>query len=254
MQRRSFLAGAVGVAGGLAGCSGLLPGSGDSNGGGGDGPAATVRDLYEEFLDGNVGGANAYIHSDAEIDPLTQSAADRFQALDVRVESVEVVEQSDDRATVEVTISAVPDGSSERQTLPSSRLELRTENGEWKVFDDGSSEGPSAPSVQWDSSERTDADGSVTAVVFEHGGGDTVQSGTLSARVSGSSAAAPGGNNVATGTALVVPTEGTGNSMAASTEIVLVWTDPEEGNSQILASHTLGNPTVGTLGETLRIE
>jgi hypothetical protein len=114
--------------------------------------------------------------------------------------------------------------------------------------------GPSAPSVQWESSERTDADGSVTAVEFVHAGGDTVQSGTLSARVAGEAASAPSGNEVTAGTTIVVPLEGRGNSLTESTEIELVWSDPEGDTSQILASHTLGSPTVGTLGEQLRIE
>ncbi|AGN02470.1 hypothetical protein L593_12655 [Salinarchaeum sp. Harcht-Bsk1] len=255
MQRRAFLAGAVGIAGGLAGCSDVLPGSGDSNDGGDDGPAGAVRGLYEAAFSGDVEEANAYIHSEADLDPLTQSQADSFQAVDARVESVEVVEQSGDTATVQARLSAVPDDSSERQTLPSIRLELRTENGEWKVYDDASADdAPVAPRVQWESSERTDADGSVTAVTFTHAGGDTVPSGTLSVRASGSTASAPNGTDVTAGTTLVVPTEGRGNSMAASTDILLGWSNPDDGSSQILAEHTLTSPTVGTLAERLRLE
>jgi hypothetical protein len=253
MQRRRFVATATAGFAGLAGCAGFRSGSDDSNDGG-DGPDDAARKLFEAAFEGDVEGANAYLHSDAEIEPVDSGDVEAFQNADAQVESVEVVEQSGDTATVSVTYSALPVGGSERDTA-TVRLDLRTEDGEWRVYDDvGSDGGPAAPAVQWESAERTDADGSVTAVEFVHAGGDTVQSSTLSARVSGETASAPSGSEITAGTTLVVPLEGQGNSLPDSTQIELVWSDPDEDSSQILASNALGSPSVGTLGEQLRIE
>jgi hypothetical protein len=263
MQRRSFLVMSAAGLAGLAGCAGVLSDSDDSNDGG-DGPDDAARNLFEAAFDGDVGGANAYLHSDAEIDPVESDDVEAFQNADAQVESAEVVEQSGNTATVSVTYSALPIGGSERNTT-TVHLQLRTEDGEWRVYDsaaadDGTGDdesadgGPVAPAVQWESTDRTDADGSVTAVEFVHAGGDTVQSSTLSARVSGETASAPSGSEITAGTTLVVPLEGQGNSLPDSTQIELVWSDPDEDSSQILASYALGSPSVGTLGEQLRIE
>lgn len=257
MQRRSFVALATTGLAGLAGCAGVLSGSDGSNDDG-DGPDDAARSLFEAAFDGDVEEANAYIHSDAEIEPVEPSDVEAFQNADAQVESVEVVEQSGDTATVSVTYSALPVSGSERDTA-TVRLELRTESGEWRVYDDAAADatgdgGPAAPAVRWEPNERTDGDGSVTAVGFVHSGGDTVQSGTLSARVTGDAASAPSGSEIQTGTTVVVPLEGEGDSLPESTEIELVWSDPDGDSSQILATHTLGNPSVGTLGEQLRIE
>lgn len=252
MQRRTFLAVSVGAVGSLAGCSGIL---GDS---GGDSdpssPDEVARAFVEAIVEGDVAGANDLLHPDSPDVEVGQSNVESFQSVDASVEDVTVESRNDSSATVHVLISGTTeDGDSGTVTFP---FELRRRDGGWLVYEDLRATGspPRAPAVQWETSERTDADGSVTAVTFMHGGGDTVPSGTLSARVDGVVASTPSGSDVMAGTTLVVPTDGGGNSMSESTEIALVWSDPDGGDSQTLAAHTLGSPAVGTLGETISVE
>lgn len=253
MQRRSFVGLATAGLAGLAGCAGVLSDSDDSDD---DGPDGAARNFLEAAFDGDVEGTNAYLHSDAEIEPFGQEYAEEYQRVDARVESVEVVEQSGDTATVSVTASAQRPGGSERQST-TVRVELRREDGEWRVYDGSTGESESesvGPSVRWDATSHDDADDSVTAVEFVHIAGDTIQSGTLSARVSGNSASAPSGTEITVGAGVVVPLEGAGNSLPESTEIELVWSDPDGDSSQILTTYALERPSVGTLGEQLRID
>jgi len=249
MQRRSFLAASVGAVGSLAGCSGILgssDGSSDTSS-----PADVSRALVQALIDGDVAAANDLLHPDSPDGEVEQSNAESFQSVDASIEDVAVASQEGSTATVNVVISAeTEDGESGTVTFP---FEVRKHDGDWLVYEDLRATGspPRAPSVQWESTERTDADGSVTAVTFTHGGGDTIQSGSLSARVGESTAPAPEGTDVTAGTTLVVPTEGRGNSMTSSTTVYLTWSDPDGDQSQDLGAHTLSSPTVGTLGETL---
>lgn len=109
--------------------------------------------------------------------------------------------------------------------------------------------------MQWESVTRTSDEGEVTAVAFTHSGGDTVDSSTLQARAGGSTAETAGtGSDVVAGTVLVVPFDGAGTPLDASGEVHLEWNDPDSSATQTLAQHTLGNETVGSLGEQFRIE
>lgn len=252
MRRRSYLAGSVGLIGGLAGCAGIL---GDSGGSGDPSdPDEVAAAFIEAIADGDVAAANDLLHPESPGSEVDQSTVEEFQSRDASVDDVTVEFRNDTTARVDVVVRAnTEDGDSGTVTFP---FELRKRDGEWLVYEDLSATGspPRAPQVQWESSERTDADGSVTAVTFTHGGGDTVPSGTLSVHADASAATATDGTDVTAGTTLTAPTDGRGNSIAASTAFELVWSDPDGGDSQVLVSHTLGGPTVGTLSEAVQIE
>lgn len=253
MRRRTVLAGSAGLIAGLAGCSGIL---GDSDGGNGEpsSPAEVARALVEALIEGDVDAANDLIHPDAPAGGVDQSNVESFQSVDASIEDVAVESRDESTAMVHVVVRAeTGDGESGAITFP---FELRKHDGEWLVYEDHRATGspPRAPSVQWESSERTDADGNVTAVAFQHGGGDTVPSGTLAAHVEGLTASAPEGTDVQTGTTLVVPTDESGDSISASADVFLIWSDPDGGQSQELAVHSLTSPAAGTLGQPLRID
>lgn len=250
MRRRTYLAASVGVVGSLAGCAGILENSGDSNDGG-DGPGDAVRALYETAFDGNLEQANTHVHSEATIEAVDQSDIDQFQRTDAQIENVTVVDQSGDTATVETTLSAQPTDAAGRvnQTV---RFDLRRNDGKWKVYGNAGRPGSTAPMSSWETAERTDADGSVTAVEFTHVSGEGIDSEALSVRVNGETATAPGDTTVRAGTTLVAPLEGPGNSLPASTDVTLIWSS--SGEDAQLASHALGSPSVGTLGDSIRID
>jgi len=123
--RRRFLgAAAAAVTVASAGCSGLL------GGGGGSSPDATVREFYSALNEGDAQAANALIHPNATSPEVTQEQAQQFSEFDLEVQSTEVVEQGDDRAVVRVNASVM--GQSQ-----STQLELRTHEGEWKLWSSG---------------------------------------------------------------------------------------------------------------------
>jgi len=252
MRRRTVLTGCVGLAGGLAGCAGIL---GDSDGGSGDpsGPAGVARAFFAAGIGGDVETANDLMHPESPDGEIDQSNVESFQSADASVEDVSLESRDDSTARVDVVIRAhTEDGDSGTVTFP---FELRTHDGEWLVYEDLRATGspPRPPAVQWESSERAGDDGSVTAVEFQHGGGDTVSSGTLSARVEGFTASAPEGTDVQAGTTLAVPLDADGDSIPTSRDVFLLWSDPESDQLE-LAAHTLSSQSVGTLGEALRID
>lgn len=258
MRRRTFIAGSIGMLGSLAGCSGIL---GDSDDSGSEsetdrGPAETVEAFYEAALDGDGQTARSYIHPDAELPPPSDQAIQQLQSSSLQLEGTTVVESGDDEATVEVTVSQETMGGERRERTV--EYLLRRADGEWLLYDQpipGSDGGPNAPTVQWDMSERTNDAGAVTAVVFEHNGGDNVDPSTLTATVDGSTVAASGASStVDVATLVVVPFDGGGESVGTGTTVELVWTDPEGSSSQTLASFTLTSDTAGSPAGQLRIE
>ena len=100
--------------------------------------------------------------------------------------------------------------------------------------------GPSAPSVQWDSSDDTVRNHPI--VYFEHGGGDTIDDpGTLS--VTGTSNAT-GYTDGSTYSSLSAASEiSTGGSVYANassslgSEYVLIWSSPDSDSTQELATY-----------------
>lgn len=250
MYRRTYLALSTGAIAGLAGCSGILGGSDGS--GEPSGPVAVARAFFEATIDGDVEAANGYQHPESPDPPIGQSNVESFQSANARVESASEASE-DDAVIVHVVVSA-EDDSGERGTV-TYPLEMRQDGDEWHVYEDlrATDTRPRPPVVQWEPSERTDADGSATALEFTHTAGDAIDSGTLSVRVKDETVSSPSGTNVIAGTTIVVPLEGRGDSLPASTEVTLLWSSSDDGTSQPVASHVLSSPTVGTLGESIRI-
>lgn len=253
MRRRTYLAGSIGALGSLAGCAGILGDSGDSESGD-RGPAETIEAFYEAALNGDAEAVRSYLHPEAKVPAPTDEEVESVPQSGLELEGTTVVESGDDEATVEATVSEETD-TGERRERPVQFM-LRRDDGEWKIYDQSlaGSEGSAVPQVVWESSERTEG-GATTAVVFEHGGGDTIDSSTLSATVTGSTVDAPGAaSEVMTGTAVVVPFGDGGEPLESGETVELVWTDPDNGTSSIIASFTLSSDTVGSPAEQLRIE
>lgn len=98
---------------------------------GGRGPAETVEQFYVAVDNGNRERANELIHSDSPMEDVSVLGTVFGSAIDITVEQTEVVEKSDDSATVRATLTVSSSGSSETSETD---VELRTENGEWKIW------------------------------------------------------------------------------------------------------------------------
>lgn len=122
MRRREYMVATAAAATtvGLAGCSG------------GSGPAATVEQFYSALQDGDTERATELVHSESPMAGSVEMAAGMLSEMDFSVDSTEVLEESDSRATVEVTVTVTMSGETETST---ETVELRKEDGEWKLWE-----------------------------------------------------------------------------------------------------------------------
>lgn len=251
MRRREYLAGSIGLVGSLAGCTDVLDGFDDSESEDDRGPAATVEAFYEAVLNGDAETARSYFHPDAGSRPSDEYVAD-VQQSSLQLERTRVIVEDEEEATVEATLSREMENG---ERVLHRDFTLQRVDGEWKIYRVPTARwGPAVPQAQWDVTERTES-GAVTAVVFEHSSGDTIDSSTLSSTFSGYTVGAPGtASDVTAGTSVVVPFDDEGTSVASGTTVDLTWADPEGGRWRNLASVTLTNDTAGSPAEQLRIE
>ena len=94
----------------------------------------------------------------------------------------------------------------------------------------GSETGPAAPQASWEFSSSSSSQFTIT-----HKGGETVDGGALSIEGSGSSVDNPfGTGDVSSGDSTSAIT-----SFSGGTDVSLVWTNPEDDQTQILAEYTV---------------
>lgn len=254
MRRRELLATVPTLALATAGCSNPL--GGDDSGDSDRGPAETAREFWEAAFDGRIGDANALLHPETRIDPVSPEEAQTFQNAQARVESVSLVSMEGDTAIVAVTLSSVRDGS--RQSGPETRFELRRADGEWRMYGvaGATDDGPAAPSVQWDVEERVRNE-QIVAIEFMHNGGDSVESQRLVAVAENDTAGPPLTSDTMTaGDAIVVPLDDQGEPLPAGTEIDIRWRGPDGRDDSVVGEHMLSghHPTAGGIGPRLSLE
>ena len=121
LSRRQVLGiGGAGVAVAAVGGFLLLGGSG--------GPGGTAESFMNALISGDPQGAADLLHPDAQVGQAQLATiATGLSQLDASVEGSEVTEETEDRATVEVTVAA------QGQTQPVTH-DMRTANGEWRVY------------------------------------------------------------------------------------------------------------------------
>ena len=147
--RRRYLVAAVGVAG-LSGCQDVLSGSdGPSGDDGSDdesddtpesestGPKEVVTTFYRALNQGEFEAANERLHSETLEQPVTEDRYSQFAENELSVESVEMLEDGESKAIVRTDIRIQPPDGSEPIT-DSLEIELRTENGDWRLYASGS--------------------------------------------------------------------------------------------------------------------
>ena len=103
--------------------------------GGSGGPAGTVRSFVGALNSGNQEEAEAMVHPDSpQKGQLTGSQMGMLESMEVSVTSTEVLSKTETEATVEATISLGSGSASQEST---STWELRTHEGEWKIYSSG---------------------------------------------------------------------------------------------------------------------
>ncbi|ELY66988.1 nuclear transport factor 2 family protein [Natrinema versiforme] len=154
MHRRRYLGLTAVVSAGLAGCAGSSGDDaaestdGDTDGGtdgdsdGGtegetddgtsDGPDTVVERFHRALADGDGETANALVHSESPQGEVTDSDLSYYDGTDVTIENTEILSESDGVAEVRIEITMESDGESSTETFT---YELRTENGEWKLYE-----------------------------------------------------------------------------------------------------------------------
>jgi len=131
MRRRQYLsvtASTVAVAG-LAGCSGIL-GGGD---GAGDDPESTVEAFIQALSDGDRERANELIHSESPEGEIEEGEMDQTEDFEFNVEETELL--SEDGDTAEVRVEYTIESSDSEESMSQEQVyELRTENGNWRIW------------------------------------------------------------------------------------------------------------------------
>lgn len=126
-RRRYLGATAAVLTAATAGCSGVL--------GGGDGGSASPDAAVEAYIDamneGDADAANALLHPDGSATEITEQQAQELSQVEFTVESTEVLEQSDGRADVGMTVTMAFGGE---ENTNRTTVELRTHDGEWKLY------------------------------------------------------------------------------------------------------------------------
>lgn len=217
-------------------------------------PTEVSRALIEALIDGDIETANQLIHPDSPDGEVGQSNVEGFQSADASIVDITVESRNDSTATVNVVLGArAEDGDSGTVTFP---FALRTHDGEWRVYEDLRATGspPRAPAVQWETSERTDADGSITAVEFQHAGGDAVDAGTLRVAIDQTVATPEGSGSLAVADSVVAAFTAGDEGHDAGSTVSLRWTPPNVDVTRTLAQHELESGTSGRLDATARIE
>jgi hypothetical protein len=81
-----------------------------------------------------VQAANALIHPDSDVSEYTEEAAERNEALEMTIQSVEITDESEDTTTVSAVVSLSSPDADEEVTR-SQIYTLQTDDGTWKIYD-----------------------------------------------------------------------------------------------------------------------
>ena len=96
-------------------------------------PKEAVRSYLTAVFSGEVQAANALIHPDGSASEYTEEAAERNEALNLTIESLEITEESENTATVN-TVVILESPEADEEVRRSQVYHLRTEDGAWKIY------------------------------------------------------------------------------------------------------------------------
>lgn len=231
MRRRTLLAAGAVVTVGLAGCSTFANRSPEE-----EDPESAVQDLFAAVDDGDAEAANGLIGEDASISTISQAEASRLGEANVSVESIEVLNETADRADVRVAFTVT--GPEAESVATNERVfELRKRDGSWVLWNWQLGTGSTAtrsstPQVNWE--WRDDPEGDL--VTLTHAGGDHVnEPGRFVVREDRGTVY--GTLEEIVGEEVRVGDSGTINVENQVGTIQLVWQAPESDRTPVVASH-----------------
>jgi len=115
--------------------------TGESDTGENDSPTDVVEARFEALNNGDNEKTRELSHSERE-DTLTQEDLAVWEEADIELNNVELIEQSDEVAIVEIVLVADFGFGPEAQTQ---EIELRKENGEWRIYESQTPGGETHP-------------------------------------------------------------------------------------------------------------
>jgi ketosteroid isomerase-like protein len=137
MNRRSYFAATGAAVSSLAGCTDLL---GSDSGGDGERSDAeqVVVQYYEALNAGDADRLEEVVHSDSpqEVFQNFEEVAYIFEDASLTLEETEIVEEGEDRILIDSTYTEESEFTEGGSTARTDVIELRRENGEWKIWDD----------------------------------------------------------------------------------------------------------------------
>lgn len=205
-------------------------------------PAETVEAFFEAFSDGEVDAVNALVHEDGEIGSLSQEDTQSDEDDSLSVERILTVEEGPEKAVVEVLVGA--EGRPMERGVSAARLELRTNDDEWKIWSWDSPVEEIAPVARFDT---TTTDGTLEITHVE---GDGIPADELYVRGEGLGAT---GSWQELGGTTDDGTVTAGDTLAVELDdeysISLVWDDGEVAVSFFGASGSSATETTGEDGD-----
>lgn len=196
------------------------------------GPEATAEAFLEAFTGGDATRINELIHDEGPIEEIASSEAQELASRSITVERTETVESDEEEATVEV-LFRTGDMVEVGAAAVSQTLELRVQDGEWRVWSRSSTprgESSIAPGAVFE------VDHAGETATISHQGGDRVRADALFVRGDGLDAtgswAALGGeaSGERDGTAAVVAGDSLTLGVDAEFAVRVVW-EPDGGTA-----------------------
>lgn len=179
MRRRKFLLTGI-VTAGVAGCSEIDYGAGSIGGNSASGPEGTAETFFHAIGERDANTVNRLRHTDGDIPEVTDAELEEeLQEYDIDVDQADRWREGDDYVEVRVSYTIVDREQDEEHTTDNT-LELRQEDGEWRVRSvsdpiiDVSEPRQTMPNAQFNA--EFESSGTMT---FTHNGGDQIDAATL---------------------------------------------------------------------------
>jgi halocyanin-like protein len=203
----------------------------------GNGPVAVVETFLERYRAGEAKQINRLLHPEGP-DPVSADSAAEFSKLEFSIETIEVTEQTEDRAVVDVSFS---EQSAEAVRMLDTVV-LRPSDGEWRIYSFETNQSQQrSPNAAFEFEQKEDT------LTITHTSGDSIPADELSIRGDGLATTgswdALGGEtddegNVTAGLGVSVPVTN------STVEVQVVWESSDSDASATLAAASMASESV----------
>lgn len=205
----------------------------------GEDPAAVVEAFFQTLSTADVDQINGFLHPETDLEPVGDDEATQLAGLEFTIDGIEVTEQDETSALVDVQFSE----DSNQVMRRFAGIELRPSDGGWKIHD---FEGAEQPPEQQPPRAAFEFDTDGTSVTVTHTSGESVPDSELFVRgdqleQTGSWRSLGGETDdgmVTAGLSLTV------QATDSPVSVDIVWESTEGADAAMLASATLEVATV----------